>query len=144
METDPEFSVRQLVLDECWHMLGRTGVGVLGTSTGGRPDLFPINYLVDGRTLLFRSAPGTKVADLEVTPHAAFAAQGRDDEGHWSVVVRGTVDILTDAVEVVGSGALELASWAPGSKRVFLRLVPGTVTGRRIPRADLARAALYR
>jgi hypothetical protein len=46
-------------------------------------------------------------------------------------------------VEVIGSGALELASWAAGSKRVFLRLTPDSVAGRRILRSDLERSTLY-
>ena len=129
--------------DECWSLLHRSGVGALATIAQGRPDLFPINYLVDGHTLLFRSAPGTKVAELEVNPHAAFVAQGQDAESAWSVVLRGEVEMLTDQVEVVGSGALELASWAPGSKRVFMRLTPSSVQGRRVPRSDLDRSVLY-
>lgn len=129
--------------EECWALLHRSGIGVLATSAAGGPDLFPLTYLVDGRSLMFRTAPGTKVDQLGVDDSAAFLAQGHDGDGHWSVVVRGKVAITNDQVEVVGSGALELAAWAPGPKHVFLRLTPSAVTGRRIQRADLSRADLY-
>lgn len=129
--------------DECWRLLQRAEVGALATVAQGRPDLFPINYLVDGHTLLFRSAPGTKVEELEINHHAAFLAQGQDADGAWSVVLRGQIDMLTDQVEVVGSGALELVTRAPGSKRVFMRLTPSSVEGRRVPRSDLERSFLY-
>lgn len=118
-------------------------MGALATAAEGRADVFPINYLVDGKTLLFRTAPGKKVVELTIAPHAAFIVQGHDPDGYWSVVMRGLVEILTDEVEVIGSGALELASWAAGTKRLFLRLTPSTVEGRRVQRADLDRSILY-
>lgn len=105
--------------------------------------MFPINYLVDGRTLLFRTAPGKKVSELVIAPYAAFIVQGHDADGYWSVVIRGPVEMLTDQVEVIGSGALELASWVAGAKRVFLRITPSTVEGRHVQRADLDRSILY-
>jgi hypothetical protein len=135
--------IAQLGSQECWDLLHRSGVGVLGTSAGGKPDLFPVNYLVDGHTLLFRTAPGGKVAALEASPNAAFCVLGQDRDSHWSVVMRGSIEMMTDQVEIIGSGALELVSWAAGSKRIFMRLTPRGVEGRRISRADLARSTLY-
>lgn len=140
---DSARAMSRLPSEECWAILQRSGTGVLATSEGGHPDLFPLNYLADGHTLIFRTAPGTKIRALEVNPNAAFAAQGQDADGHWSVVIRGKVEATSDQVEIVGSGALELAAWAPGSKRVFLRLTPTSVQGRRVKRADLARAPFY-
>lgn len=142
MDENPP-AISRVSTDECWNLLRRSGVGMLATAAAGRPDLFPVNYLVDGRTLLFRSAPGTKVAALEVQPHAAFGAQSADDDGHWSIVIRGRIDMLTDQAEIVGSGALELVSWAAGSKRVFMRLTPDSVEGRRVASADYPRGAIY-
>ena len=129
--------------DECWRLLLRSGAGMLATGAAGRPDLFPINYLVDGHTLLFRTAPGTKVADLETVPYAAFGVQGREGDDHWSVVIRGRVEALTDRAEIIGSGVLELVSWGAGAKHVFFRLVPTSVQGRRVLASELARATLY-
>jgi uncharacterized protein len=142
-DTHPEQIIR-LGADACWPLLNSSGVGDLATAANEQADVFPVNYLVDGRTLLFRTAPGTKVAELELAPNVAFIVQGHDASGNWSVVIRGLIKILTDQVEVIGSGALELASWAPGPKRVFLRLTPASVEGRRVLRSDLQRSALYR
>jgi nitroimidazol reductase NimA-like FMN-containing flavoprotein (pyridoxamine 5'-phosphate oxidase superfamily) len=143
MDEDQPPQVAQLGSAECWRLLHRSGAGALATAADGQADVFPLNYLVDGKTLLFRTSPGTKVAALEAAPHAAFIAQGQDADGHWSVVMRGTVEMLTDEVEIIGSGALELVSWAAGAKRIFLRLTPARVDGRRVRRADLARSTLY-
>ncbi len=143
MNDEQSRPITRLDAAECWPLLLRSGVGALATVADGRPDVFPINYLVDGHTLLFRSAPGTKVDELVASPHAAFVAQGQDATGHWSIVMRGQVAILTDQVDVIGSGALELVSWAPGAKRVFLRLTPESVEGRRVLRSDLERSTLY-
>ena len=135
--------ITPLSAEECWEHLDRTGMGALATAAEGQADAFPINFLADGRTLLFRTAPGKKVVELTIAPHAAFIAQGHDADGYWSVVIRGLVELLTDEVEAIGSGALELASWAAGAKRLFLRLTPPTVEGRRVQRADLDRSVLY-
>jgi len=143
MDEEQTPRITRLGSEECWRLLDGTGVGALATAADDRPDVFPINYLVDGKTLVFRTAPGTKVAELAIAPHAAFIVQGRESDGYWSVVMRGLVEMLPDEVEVIGSGALELASWGAGSKRVFLRLTPSSVEGRRVQRADLDRAAFY-
>jgi hypothetical protein len=124
---------------ETWHLLEQTTVGVLATAAQGRADLFPVNYLVDGRTLLIRTSPGTKTVELSDNPHAAFAAQGTDRHGAWSVVIQGSAEQFTDEVDLVGSAALELVSWAPGEKHVFVRITPYRIEGRRMARADLER-----
>jgi nitroimidazol reductase NimA-like FMN-containing flavoprotein (pyridoxamine 5'-phosphate oxidase superfamily) len=127
---------------ESWALLHRSGLGVLATAADGDPDLYPLNYLVDGSTLVFRTAPGSKLRALHRLPACAFAAVGRDAEDHWSVVMRGPVSEITDQAEIVRSGAWELVTWAPGDKNLFLRLTPTTVEGRRATRAAIARAPL--
>jgi hypothetical protein len=59
-ETSPE--VQNLEHHECWAMLRTVSVGRLAVLADGRPDIFPINYTVDGGTLVFRTGEGTKLA----------------------------------------------------------------------------------
>lgn len=129
--------VTRLSDTESWGLLESSTVGVLATAAHERPDLFPVNYLLDGRTLLIRTSPGTKTAELRTDPHAAFAVQGSDRHGQWSVVIHGSVEQLADVVDLVGAAAFELVSWAPGDKHVFIRITPERIEGRRMPRADL-------
>jgi len=115
----------------------------VATAADSRADIFPVNYLVDASTLLFRSAPGTKLDELRSAPEAAFEVEGEDEVGHWSVVIRGTAQIIGDDVAVIGSAALQLQPWAGGAKRNFVRITPSAVSGRRLDRADFDRAHLY-
>ncbi len=77
--------------DECFELLGEAQVGRLAVSIGPHPDIFPINYVVDGASIVFRTAEGTKLAAAVLTPHIAFEADGVIDgsDEAWSVVVKG-------------------------------------------------------
>jgi len=47
---------------ECWDLLEGVTLGRLVTSVDGRPEIFPVNYVVQPRTILLRTAEGTKLA----------------------------------------------------------------------------------
>ncbi|MGO1878931.1 MAG: pyridoxamine 5'-phosphate oxidase family protein, partial [Brevibacterium yomogidense] len=83
-------AVEILSVDTCWELLRTTTVARLAVQTANGPDIFPINIAVDGGTLVFRSAEGTKVTGALNGP-VAVEADGRDpDTDHaWSVVVKG-------------------------------------------------------
>ncbi|MEZ5248043.1 MAG: pyridoxamine 5'-phosphate oxidase family protein [Ilumatobacteraceae bacterium] len=48
--------------DECWQLFRSAEVGRLAVSISNHPDIFPLNYVVDGESIVFRTAPGTKLA----------------------------------------------------------------------------------
>src|SRR6478735_2231803 len=79
------------VLDEpgCWEALGWAQVGRLGIAIMNRPDIFPVNYVVDGSSVVFRTAEGTKLAAAVLGTAVAFEADGVVDGDAWSVVVKG-------------------------------------------------------
>ena len=62
MENVPHPGIEILENAECWDLLREHQVGRLAVDIAGRPDIFPINYLVHGGGILFRTAPGTKLA----------------------------------------------------------------------------------
>ena len=47
--------------DECWSLLSSTSLGRLVTILGGKPEIFPVNFVTRWRTVLFRTAQGTKL-----------------------------------------------------------------------------------
>ncbi|MEO8093614.1 MAG: pyridoxamine 5'-phosphate oxidase family protein [Pseudolysinimonas sp.] len=143
MNDDETPPIARLTEAECWAFLHRSGRGILATAADAHADIFPVNYLVDGRTLLFRTATGTKLDEVEAAPNVAFEIDGHDGDGYWSVVIRGTAELLSDEVDIIGSGALELVTWTHGEKRNFVRITPTSVQGRRVPRADFGKASLF-
>ena len=60
-------------------------------SIADRPEIFPINFVVDHGTVVFRTAEGTKLAGAVQGDAVAFEADGyeRDTGEAWSVVVKG-------------------------------------------------------
>jgi uncharacterized protein len=123
-------------IGECWALLRTAEVGRIAVTVAGRPEIFPVNFVVDHGTVVFRTAEGTKLAALAASPHLAFEADGRvagqPDEA-WSVVVKGHGEELTRLDDLVSAEGLPLAPWHAAPKGRFVRVVPHEVTGRRFP-----------
>ena len=66
------------VLDrnECWSLLRTAVLGRLAISIANHPDIFPINYVVDHGTVVFRTAEGTKLAGAVLGSTVAFEVDG--------------------------------------------------------------------
>lgn len=122
---------------ECWRLLAATRVGRVGLVVDGEPVILPVNHVVHQRTVVFRTAGGTKLATMTSWPTVAFEVDGTDGEGlGWSVLVSGRAERVTDAATVRDVEALGLRPWAPGPKLHWVRIVPRRVSGRRIPRHE--------
>jgi hypothetical protein len=130
-ETSPE--VQNLEHHECWAMLRAVSVGRLAVLADGRPDIFPINYTVDGGTLVFRTGEGTKLAGASKGAAVALEADGVDPDSGlaWSVVAKGTADVVTGTEQVMDTSRLYLFPWQAGKKDAFVRITPDSLTGRR-------------
>lgn len=114
-------------------MLRMVSVGRLAVLADGRPDIFPINYTVDGGTLVFRTGEGTKLAGSSKGAAVALEADGVDQETGlaWSVVVKGSADVVTGNEHLMETTQLYLFPWQAGKKDAFVRITPDSVTGRR-------------
>lgn len=124
--------VENLENHQCWKLLRTVSVGRLAVWVDDHPDIFPLNYTVDRGTVVFRTAEGTKLdAALGETP-VALEADGVDaDSGMaWSVVVKGTAAAVLATEEVLDTAALFLFPWQTGTKDHFIRVTPGSITGR--------------
>lgn len=132
--------VENLSADQCWSLLRSAGVARLAVWVEDRPEIFPINYVVDGGTLVFRSAPGTKVASALGDALVSLEADGvTAPEGlAWSVMASGQARLIEELEEVVDSFSLPLFPWQAGRKNIFVRVVPDRITGRRFAVADPA------
>ncbi|MGO1545581.1 MAG: pyridoxamine 5'-phosphate oxidase family protein [Gulosibacter sp.] len=93
-------------------------------------EVFPINYWSDGHRIVFRTAPGTKLAGTVVADEILFQTDRVTEEDAWSVVARCTSRILDKAVEVDEAAQLDLHPLIPTVKQVFVELTVGTLSGR--------------
>ncbi len=121
--------------DECWRFLAHHALGRVGFVHLGQPMVFPVNYVVDGRAVVFRTAPGTKLAMAAAGVAVAFEVDEATElfESGTSVVVHGTLDEVTDGDEIARLRRLLPRTWAPGERDHFVRVEPRSVTGRQIP-----------
>lgn len=121
--------------DECWNLLARCELGRLAVVIDGRPDIFPVNHVVDGPRVLFRTALGSKLDDIAANPEVAFEADLHDDELAASVVVRGVARRLERQRDIDAADALALTPWIPTLKYHWVQISPHTISGRRFARA---------
>lgn len=123
------------VLDEaeCWWLLEATAVGRLAVSIAGHPDIFPVNHVVDGRTIVFRTAEGTKLAAATLGIGVAFEIDGYNPEGGdaWSVVVHGVAHEIEAVEELLRAENLPLFPWNASPKHRWVRVTVDEVQGRR-------------
>lgn len=120
-----------LAKDESWALLSSMSLGRLATSVGDVPDIVPVNFVVQRRTVLIRTAEGTKLAAASVNAQVAFEADDHDVMGGWSVVVKGIATVLVDSAAIADAERAQVLPWIATTKRRFIRIQPTTITGRR-------------
>lgn len=126
-------SAGRLSLDDCWDLLAAGTLGRLALVVDNRPEIFPVNYVLERRSIVFRTSGGTKLWGAMTTKPAALEIDGYDPgpEEAWSVVVRGDIEVIHIEEEKAAVDALQLEPWQPGTKDHYVRLKPLALTGRR-------------
>ena len=79
---------------ECWSLLSGMALGRLVTSVEGQPEIFPVNFVVQRRTVLFRTAEGAKLFTVVMNSRVAFEADDHNVSEGWSVIVKGRALVL--------------------------------------------------
>lgn len=126
-------AITPLTVDECWTVLGGTDLGRIGFDLGRGPRIHPVNFVLDGRSVLVVTAEDTELALFEELFSAgamvAFEADevDRDSRTGWSVLLGGHLTRVTPHETVP-----ELRPWADGDRSQLLRIVPAEITGRRL------------
>ena len=122
-------------LDEsrCWTLLRQADVGRLAVAINERPDIFPVNFVVDHGSVVFRTAEGTKLAAAVLGRAVAFEVDGYDaGSGEaWSVVIKGRASEIQRMQDLFDAADLPLFPWHAGPKPRFVRIERDEITGRR-------------
>jgi uncharacterized protein len=137
MATD-RLGIEVLEHNTCWELMRSNEVGRLAVSIADHPDIFPVNYIVDRGTVVFRTAEGTKLAAAVLGRAVAFEIDGYDpDSGEaWSVVIKGAAVEIERMQDVFDALDLPLFPWHSGPKHRFVRIEPHDVSGRRFHVVD--------
>ena len=121
---------RELSEDECWQRLREAPYGRIAAAAAGEVDIFPVNHVVDGSTIVFRTSPGTKLLELTIHHGVAFEIDGFTETEAFSVVVKGSAEEFDRQSEVEAAERLGVTPWAPEEKDRWVRITPTAVHGR--------------
>lgn len=133
--TEPADPVVNLTDQECWERLRTQDLGRLVTRVGDVLDIFPVNYVVDGESVLFRTAQGSKLFELTVRDEVLFEVDDHTENDAWSVIVRGRAHALRTSAEVERADGLGLAPWIPTLKYTYVRVEATSLSGRAFERS---------
>jgi hypothetical protein len=133
-----------LTTHDCLDLLRGSEVGRLAISRTAHPDVFPVNYTLDGDAVVFRTAPGTKLDTLTCNRDVTFEVDGyqRATGDAWSVVIKGRAERITAPHDLFDVADLPLYPWHSGPKPHFVRIVPVEMTGRRFQATKPSHAQL--
>jgi uncharacterized protein len=117
--------------DESWSLLSSVSLGRLVTILGGQPEVFPVNFVTQRRTVLFRTAQGTKLYSAVMGGQVVFEADDHTAVEGWSVIVKGRARLLSANADILDAEEAPLLSWIATVKPHYVRLVATEITGRR-------------
>jgi nitroimidazol reductase NimA-like FMN-containing flavoprotein (pyridoxamine 5'-phosphate oxidase superfamily) len=122
---------------DCLKLLASEEVGRLGVAFGGRPEIFPVNYVVDGDEVIFRTDPGTKLAAATQNP-VVFEVDDLDRVARsaWSVILHGRAHQVSSYDSPALTRRLAphcLYPWTGTAKAHLMHIVPTSISGRRVP-----------
>jgi nitroimidazol reductase NimA-like FMN-containing flavoprotein (pyridoxamine 5'-phosphate oxidase superfamily) len=116
--------------DEAWNLLSSVALGRLVTFFGGQLEIFPVNFVVQHRSVLFRTAEGTKLFTTVMNEKVLFETDDHTTVEGWSVIVRGTARILSSSAEIHEAEASGLMPWVATEKLRFVRITPSEISAR--------------
>jgi uncharacterized protein len=135
---------RSLSRDVCVRLLARSSVGRVVISVDALPSVYPVNFVTDGESILFRTSAGLvyKVAErgdivaFEVDNICSTRPIGNDGQQPWAVTVVGPCRVI-DMDEI---GTFPLASACePMDASSLVRVAAVMVSGWRAARSRRSR-----
>jgi uncharacterized protein len=130
VESAADEPVTVLSEDESWDRLASVALGRLVASVGGQPEIFPVNFVVQDRTVLFRTSEGTKLFAAVASNRVAFEADDHNVAEGWSVIVKGRAQVLHTGAEIEKAERAQLVPWIATLKLHYVLVIPYEITGR--------------
>jgi len=127
--------VEYLDEDSCWAEVRRSPVGRIGVIFDSAPEVYPVNHMVDGTSIVFRTDEGNKLRGIDRSPAVCFQVDGVDSTHRtgWSVLVKGSAREV-DRRELPTAVTDALHTWGIGDTAHWIRIDVTEITGRRIRR----------
>jgi uncharacterized protein len=118
-----------------WRRLTDAASGRVTLVRHGRPVVFPVNHVTDGRTIVFRTGASSVLGLLASRHPVTFEV---DDACSTSATGRNVTVLVTGELERVNREDRaridpQPTPWAPGRVEAWLRIRPITVTASEVP-----------
>jgi nitroimidazol reductase NimA-like FMN-containing flavoprotein (pyridoxamine 5'-phosphate oxidase superfamily) len=125
--------VETLPDEECRELLASQRIGRVSVTSDALPVIAPVNYVLDGNSVVFRTRRDGMLAQACNDAVIAFEIDelAADGSGGWSVNVVGIATLLGPS-EHVRALSFGLVSAAGDDREQFIRLRIGLISGRRI------------
>lgn len=123
---------------ECLRLLSKVTIGRLAVTDRGLPVVHPVNFVLDGEHIVFRTSAANKLAAATRDAVVAFEADDFDvrRRSGWSVMVTGRAVAVTDPENVARLRSLSLHPWVQHRPEHYVQISLDLVTGRRVPEPD--------
>ena len=122
---------------QCLDLLAARALGRIAFPLEGETEIFPVNYSTDGAIVVFRTGPGTKLAQSTAT-RVAFEVDEWDaaKKVGWSVVLKGVAQEVTRGTDPFSTAlrSRPVVPRAPGEHDYWIAIYPATISGRRFRR----------
>lgn len=122
---------------ECHELLAEQTLGRVGFNERGQTVILPVNYAFVADSVLFRTAPGSKLDTALRNQPASFEVDDWDSatRAGWSVLVKGRAESVTDEWLVSLCEHFDVDPWADQVPRDdWVRIRTEEVSGRWINR----------
>jgi len=138
LDAHPDPTLEEIGHDECLSLLATRQFGRMAIVRDGRPEIFPVNYVLSEDTIVIRTQTGVKLTYASLA-RVAFEVDDIDltsREG-WTVVVKGLAEDVSDCADPWSEKALQAVvdPWVPGPHEHTLAISHPTVSGRRLRRS---------
>ncbi|WP_312180973.1 pyridoxamine 5'-phosphate oxidase family protein [Arthrobacter sp.] len=120
---------------ECWSLLSGEDTGRIAFLQDGRVLVFPVNYLLHGNSVYFRTSSQSGLALLPGDLNSSFQVDSHDSErmDGWSVLVSGRANAVKEGALLTTLWGLRApAPYGGGERNLFVGIDPTRVTGRRV------------
>lgn len=124
-----------LPLADCMRLLNSVPIGRIGFQADGEVVVLPVNHIVDGQCVAFRTAVGSKLSAADGQTRVVFEADDYDAgrRSGWSVLMNGYAEVVYEDAEIEALNRLGLDTWADDAARpLWVRIRPECVSGRLI------------
>jgi len=125
---------------ECLRLIAAGGIGRIAYASRWGQVVLPVNYKLHEGAIVFRTALHSALDEdlqtgiAEAEYKVAFEIDELDMAGRqgWSVLIQGPAHRVESDDERASAMRAGVSNWAPGSRELFVRIVPSRITGRRI------------